>query len=514
MQTVAATRKPDLRVVLVKPSKYSEDGFVERFWKGYMPNSTLTYMYSMTRDYALQSGLQIEIHGIDEYVQDDLEYLSLLRADEVPTLVALVGVQSHQFHRALDLSALAAEQGCHAIIGGPHPMTCETAELQNHGISFAVSEAELTWGQILEDACNGRLEPVYGEGQRWQRELEAPVLSPPSAQDLKRYVVPMLGIYPARGCPFRCNFCSVIKIAGRQIRSQTTEVTLETLRRAKRAGVDYVMFTSDNFNKIPKVRELLEGMIEENLKIQFFVQCDTQIGNRDRDLIPLLGRAGCFHMFVGVESFSRRVLREAKKFQNHPDTYGEIVQMCRSHGIRSHFSNIIGFPGDTEQDILDHLRVLNDLNPALASFYILTPIPGTEQYDDFLARDLIFARNLDRFDGTCPVWTHDVLSSEKLRELLFLCYKRFFSIRKALRHGQLISTLLDKEDLGTLLFMKLQAYRQTHPMSGGVWRLRRDHVDRYMDRRKSVFGFELAPLPLSLSLSAAEEELNRRVKLA
>ena len=86
MKIIAATRRPDLRVVLVKPSKSSEDGFVERFWKGFMPNSTLSYICSMTRDYAQRTGTQVEIHGIDEYVENDLEYLNLLKADDTPTL--------------------------------------------------------------------------------------------------------------------------------------------------------------------------------------------------------------------------------------------------------------------------------------------------------------------------------------------------------------------------------------------------------------------------------------------
>ena len=103
------------------------------------------------------------------------------------------------------------------------------------GVSFALSEAETIWPSILRDAMNGELRPVYGEGQRWQEHLDAPVLQPPSRADLRRYIVPMLGIYPARGCPFTCNFCSVIKIAGRAIRSQDLEVTLASLRAAKAA---------------------------------------------------------------------------------------------------------------------------------------------------------------------------------------------------------------------------------------------------------------------------------------
>src|SRR5207244_11224953 len=123
--------------------------------------------------------------------------------------------------------------------------------------------------------------PGDGRGQRWRAEVHAPVLIPPSKRDLRRYVVPMLGIYPARGCPFTCNFCSVIKIAGRQIRSQAIETTMESLRQAKRAGVRMVMFTSDNFNKYAEAHELLEQMIAEKIDIPFFVQCDTQIAKQE-----------------------------------------------------------------------------------------------------------------------------------------------------------------------------------------------------------------------------------------
>ena len=68
-------------------------------------------------------------------------------------------------------------------------------------------------------------------------------LVPPPEPSLRRYAVQMLGVYPARGCPYRCSFCSVIKIAGHRIRSQPLETTLASLRAAKAAGVLLVMFT-------------------------------------------------------------------------------------------------------------------------------------------------------------------------------------------------------------------------------------------------------------------------------
>src|SRR5262245_46090252 len=181
-----------LRVVIVKPSKYGVDGSVERFRWGFMPNATVRYMTSLTPPQIGDAACPVE--SIDEYVQTDLDYLKTLEPTPgTRTLVALVGVQSHQYHRALDLAALAISRGCLAVIGGPHPMTCDTSEAQGRGPAFALSEAELVWLQILEDAARGELAAVYGGEQRWQARLEAPVVIPPPRKELKRYVVPLLG---------------------------------------------------------------------------------------------------------------------------------------------------------------------------------------------------------------------------------------------------------------------------------------------------------------------------------
>ena len=501
-----------LQVVIVKPSKYTTDGYVERFRWGFMPNSTVPYLRSMTP--SVVNDASVEVHCVDEYVHTDLDYLSLLRPHSAGrTLLALVGVQSHQLHRALDLAAYARRNGCMVVVGGPHVMTCDTSMLQGRGVSFALAEAELIWPEILRDAVDGELQPVYGRHQRWQQDLEAPVIVPPGRKDLRRYVIPMLGVYPARGCPFLCNFCSVIKIAGRRIRTQSIETTLASLRAAKAAGVRTIMFTSDNFNKYPQAEELLTAMVNERLGLEFFVQCDTQIA-RQESLVGLLAEAGCYQMFVGVESFNRQTLLAAQKGQNRPETYREIVRLCREYGISSHFSNIIGFPQDTPQGVDEHLETLQQMGPTWASFYVLCPIPGTEQYDDFLARGLITEQNLDRFDTTCLTWRHPCFSREQLLELLFRCYREFFSLRHAwqnVRDEMAIGTrrLLARpaESMAMSLFTRFCAWRRTHPMSGGIRRILRDSVADFIAWRKELFGFELAPLPLSLQLSPAERQI-------
>jgi hypothetical protein len=514
-----------LRVVVVKPSKYDPEGWVERFRRGFMPNTTIRHLAALTP--AEVDGVRCDLRVIDEYVETDLGYLDALRAEEDsrasgPTLVALTGVQSHQLHRALDLAALATARGCLAVIGGPHAMTCDTAELQGRGVAFAQSEAELVWRHILSDAARGELAPSYGGGRRWQERLDPPVLEPPPKRDLERYVVPMLGIYPARGCPYSCNFCSVIKIAGHRIRSQPVATTLETMRRARAAGVRVALFTSDNFNKYPEAEELLDALIDARIRLPFFVQCDAQI-ERQPDLVARLARAGCFQIFVGAESFSTEALRAAHKLHNSPARYAEIVRLCREHRISSHFSNILGFPSDTEESIRGHLRALRALGPDVASFYILTPIPGTEQCDDFLSRGWIGERNLDRFDGSTLTWKHPRLPASRLARLLLDAYRDFYGwtsiARKSLR---LVRRPRDADfRLGQTLFAILgqaglarwAARRGEHPMAGGVGRVRLDHADAYRGLRRRVFGLDLATIPRSLALSAADEALNRTSRI-
>jgi Radical SAM superfamily len=501
-----------LRVIILKPSKYGVDGRVERFRRGFMPNATIPYLCSMTPSEL--DGSTIETQMIDEYVQTDLSYLKQLEKGPEPTLLALAGVQSHQFQRSLDLAAYALDRGVeHCVIGGPHPMTCDTSMLQGRSVSFALAEAETIWMTILRDALDGELRPVYGEGQRWQQNLDAPVLRPPTQKYLSRYVLPMLGIYPARGCPFTCNFCSVIKIAGRTIRSQSIETTLASLRAAKKAGVKAIMFTSDNFNKYAEGPELLEAMIAEKIGLPFFAQCDTQIAKQE-DLIDLLARAGCFHIFVGVESFNRKILLAAHKAQNHPQLYGDIVRLCRSRDVITHFSNIIGFPEDTETGIHEHLEALIELSPDIASFYILTPIPGTQQYDEFLADGRIVEKNLDRFDGTCPTWRHDTLDGRRLQEMLFGCYRRFYSLPHLIRFAFGNRKATVASSLAACLFTRFAAFRKMHPMSGGIGRVFLDSREDYQRLRQTRFGFDQVPLPMSLQLSAEDTALNSHARVS
>jgi radical SAM superfamily enzyme YgiQ (UPF0313 family) len=273
-----------------------------------------------------------------------------------------------------------------------------------------------------------------------------------------------------------------------------------------------IMFTSDNFNKYADAAELLRRIIEEKIRLPLFVQCDTQVAHQ-REFVELLGRAGCFMIFVGVESFNRQTLLSAHKAQNRPEAYREIVRLCSANRIASHFANIIGFPSDTAAGIREHVSELKAIRPDSASFYILTPIPGTQQYDEYLRAGWISETNLDRFDCTNPTWQHPALSGTELRSLLFECYRQFYSSRQILHN---IRTNIPMPEvspgfltmLGVQLFSRYSAWRRFHPMSGGIGLVQQDHVSRYLELRRERFGCELVPLPDSLELSTSDAAFN------
>ena len=111
------------------------------------------------------------------------------------------------------------------------------------------------------------------------------------------------------------------------------------------------MFTSDNFNKYPEAEALLDGHGRRSGSGSSSSSSATRRSPGRRTWWRCWPRPGCFQMFVGVESFNRQTLLAARKGQNRPETYRDIVRLCREHGISSHFSNIIGFPQDTERDV-------------------------------------------------------------------------------------------------------------------------------------------------------------------
>ena len=180
MTRQASTRRiacKRLTIVLIKPSKYDDEGYVIRHFRGVLPSNTLACLYSLTEDLKrrkmLGDDLEIRIKILDDTVQK-IPVDKIIRSNRRPrrnrTVVALVGVQSNQFPRAADLARRFRAGGLQVLIGGFHvsgtlslfpEIRPEIQELIDLGVTVVKGEVEETWGEILEDALQDRLKPIY-----------------------------------------------------------------------------------------------------------------------------------------------------------------------------------------------------------------------------------------------------------------------------------------------------------------------------------------------------------------
>src|SRR5512136_124205 len=171
-----STKARQIRVVIIKSSKYDDEGYVIRHFRGVLPSNTLNCLSSLTQDAAgrklLGSDVELKVDLFDDTIQK-VPVKQIIKSNRLPrqrTIVALAGVQSNQFPRAADLARKFRAGGLQVLIGGFHvsgmlalspTITPEIQELIDIGVSVVKGEVEETWGDILQDAADDRLKPIY-----------------------------------------------------------------------------------------------------------------------------------------------------------------------------------------------------------------------------------------------------------------------------------------------------------------------------------------------------------------
>src|SRR5881409_4250954 len=170
------------RIVLIKPSKYDDEGYVIRFWKGVLPSNTLNVLHGLTEDVSerrVLGDLPIEVTTFDETAEKVLIKKIIKWSQEPGTklLVCLVGVQTNQFPRALDMARLFRAEDIAVIIGGFHTSGTinmlgeqepDIQELVRESICVVSGEVEGKWEMILSDFLHDQLKLIYSFAQDLQ----------------------------------------------------------------------------------------------------------------------------------------------------------------------------------------------------------------------------------------------------------------------------------------------------------------------------------------------------------
>jgi radical SAM superfamily enzyme YgiQ (UPF0313 family) len=407
-----------LKIVLIRPSKYDDEGYVIRHFRGVLPSNTLACLYSLTEDVrkrqALGPGVNIDVEIFDETVQK-IPFDRLIRSNCPPasrTVVGLVGVQSNQFPRAADLARRFRQGGVAVMIGGFHVSGSmalfpegrpEIQELIDIGVTIVKGEVEDSWADLLRDALRDRLKPVYDFMSNKPALSNQPVPKSLSSY-MKRFVAPKFGtIDCSRGCPFNCSFCTIINVQGKEMRVRSVASLEQAIRTNYRThGIDYYFFTDDNFARNTNWRGVFEMLVRlrtEGVGITFMMQVDT-LSYKLPDFVDLAARAGCTQVFIGMESINPKNLKATGKGQNRVQDYRKLIGAWHGAKVATHVAYIIGFPFDTPESVQEDIAHLkHELKVEQVSFFMLTPIPGSRDHEQMVRSGEWMDPDLNNFDS-------------------------------------------------------------------------------------------------------------------
>ncbi len=490
----------ELDITLIRPTNYTDDGYPIQMRVGVIRSNTLTQMGTLARDlvsYPFFKGLNLHVRLVDEAIQRvPLKHIiNRSKRSGVKTIVMIVGVQSGQYPRAQDIAAWFLPHNIPVMIGGFHVsgmlamigLTADLRKAMSKGMILVAGEVEgERLPKIVEDVLQGRSEPLYNflNPTPDLSNIPTPRLS---KKDLRGFASPYSTIDTGRGCVFTCDFCTIINVQGRTMRCREPEQIVEFVRHNyHEAGIVHSFFTDDNIARNPRWRELFTGLIhlreEENIPFTFMMQSDLAARKvPPGDFFVVAARAGCNQVFFGVESVNRDNLRSQGKYQNQVSEYKDLAAHLHALGIACHAGYILGLPFDTSTSIEEDIRELQRIGFNSASFYILSPLPGSKDHQRWWRERRWMETDFNTYDSAHVAVTPERMTRDELMTAYHRSWDRFYStehmvnVLKVWRHDW-------SYYWNRLFFFAAYLYasriEHLHPMNCGFWTVR--HRD---DRR-------------------------------
>ena len=282
-------------------------------------------------------------------------------------------------------------------------------------------------------------QPVHNPDRPACTQEEFVALPPPALQLIAGHdALTNVPIMTQWGCPYACDFCSVIHMFGRRVRARAIEDVLAELEAYRDRGA--VFFYDDNFvADKARTRALLRGMIERGLTPSWSAQMradvvykDKRSGELDHELLGLMRDSGCRMVYCGFESVNPATLAAYNKHQEVREIR-DSVRAFHDYSIHVHGMFVLGADTDdvgTCQRTVD-FALQNEIDTV--QFLMLTPCPGTPFYERMVAQGRLLTDDLSLYDGHHCVIQPALMSPYELQMGSYRAMARFYSARYALR---------------------------------------------------------------------------------
>lgn len=495
------TSRRVFHLILIKPSHYDDDGYVLQWMHSSTPSNTLATLYGLALDCAerkvLGDDVEIRLQVLDETINrvrfDRL--IQMVRADGGHGLVALCGVQSNQYPRAVDICKRFQAAGLQTCIGGFHvsgsvamlPGAKKELQLQqamDAGISLFAGEAEGRFEEVLRDAMKRQMQPLYNYVAETPALEGVPQPFLP-AESAKRAGGGKGTFDAGRGCPFLCSFCTIINVHGRTSRYRSPDDVERIIRRNLAQGVQSFLITDDNFARNRNWEAIVDRLIElregEGLPLSFTIQVDT-VSHKIKGFVEKCARAGINRIFLGLENINPEALTGARKGQNNITEYRALAQAWHNVGAVTNAGYILGFPGDTPESIARDIEIIQrELPLDVLDFFILTPLPGSQDHKELFEKGAPLEPDLNNYDTFHITAGHAKMSADEWLGIYRRAWSLYYSpdhvatvLRRARARGESLGHLTKK----LFTFYACQEIEDVHPLDAGLIRRKYRHDRR------------------------------------
>jgi radical SAM superfamily enzyme YgiQ (UPF0313 family) len=508
--SIPETAARRFQLILIKPSHYGDDGYVIRWWRAVTPSNSLAAVYGIAADSAarevLGAGVPIDIAAIDETNMrvDVPALIQKVQRQGGFGMVALVGVQSNQYPRALDIARPFRAAGIPVAMGGFHVSGClsmldgKAGDLdvcRELGISMFAGEAEGRFDQVLQDAAGDGLRPLYNYLDDLPGLQETPVPFLP-----KRYVSRTIGhsttFDAGRGCPYQCSFCTIINVQGRKSRFRSPDDIEQLVRLNWANGISKFFITDDNFARNREWEAIFDRLIElreiDHIPLGLMIQVDT-LCHKLPNFVKKAKLAGVTRVFIGLENINPDNLVAAKKKQNKITEYRRMLLAWKEQGIITIAGYILGFPADTPQTIRRDIAIIQKELPVDAlEFFCLTPLPGSEDHQILWKNGVTMDVDLNTYDVEHVCTAHARMSRKEWQDIYQEAWGLYYSaehmqtlLRRAAATGVSMKSLVKL----LVIFSSTVRLESVHPLQSGIVRMRHPTERRPGQAAENIFVF-------------------------
>ncbi len=337
------------------------------------------------------------------------------------------------------------------LFGGPHPTALPEESLQ-FGDVVVTHEGDTTLPMLLERLQDNLADPHLSDllgvnylGREGEviRNPDRPYLTseelsalpfPIYSDRVKRGITHNV-VNTSRGCPYECEFCSVIENFGRGFRFLDDDAAVALIRHTVEMNHKPIFFGDDIFaaNRARTTR-LLERLLDEGVKLpRWFAQVRVETAN-DRELLRLMKRANCAMVFIGLESVNEETLKLFNKHSTLEKNRSAIAAFNEA-GIRVHGMFVLGSDADTPETLRETLEFARKSRLTSTQFFALTAVPGPPLTRRLAEEKRIFAwGDWQLFDAQHAVLCPSRITPSELQAGIFRISRQFYSVSEALRH--------------------------------------------------------------------------------